>query len=119
MGKKGNPLTKTADGFDAIYTRICGELGIRTQVELAAALGIRQSSISDAKRRGAIPADWQLTLLETFGLNPTWLRTGQGPKCLVQTGSRIQPQGNIQQVQVLFDEFTRSASAAMGLGTQA
>ena len=33
----------------------------RTQAELAEFLGIKQSSISDAKRRKTIPPDWILT----------------------------------------------------------
>ena len=41
--------------FDAAYARICEVCGMKTQTELSAYLGIRQSSISDAKRRVA----WQ------------------------------------------------------------
>lgn len=50
-----------------------------TQVELAAFLGVRQSSISDAKKRKAIPADWLLTLLCKKYINPHWILTGEGP----------------------------------------
>lgn len=53
-----------------------------TQVELAAFLGIRQSSIADAKRRRAIPADWLLTLLCKKWINPHWILTGKGPRHL-------------------------------------
>lgn len=38
--------------------RVFEAAGCTTQVELAAFLGIQQSSISDAKKRKAIPADW-------------------------------------------------------------
>lgn len=38
---------------------------------LSAYLGIRQSSISDAKRRVVVPAAWLLTLLTREGVNPT------------------------------------------------
>lgn len=34
----------------------------RTQIALAELLGIKQSSISFAKRRGTIPADWLVKL---------------------------------------------------------
>ena len=57
--------------FDAAYARICEVCGMKTQTELSAYLGIRQSSISDAKRRVAVPAAWLLTLLTREGLNPT------------------------------------------------
>lgn len=51
----------------------------RTQAELAALLGIRQASISDAKRRQSIPAEWYLKLFEKLGVNPDWLKKGTGP----------------------------------------
>ena len=59
--------------FDAAYARICKVCGMKTQTELSAYLGIRQSSISDsdAKRRMMIPAAWLLTLLTREGVNPT------------------------------------------------
>ncbi len=69
--------------FDAAYARICEVCGMKTQTELSAYLGIRQSSISDAKRRVAVPAAWLLTLLTREGVNPTWILTGNGPRYLV------------------------------------
>ena len=69
--------------FDAAYARICEVCGMKTQTELSAYLGIRQSSISDAKRRMMIPAAWLLTLLTREGVNPTWILTGEGSKFLV------------------------------------
>ena len=69
--------------FDAAYARICEVCGMKTQTELSAYLGIRQSSISDAKRRMMIPAAWLLTLLTREGVNPTWVLTGEDSKFLV------------------------------------
>ena len=69
--------------FDAAYARICEVCGMKTQTELSAYLGIRPSSISDAKRRMMIPAAWLLTLLTREGVNPTWILTGEGSKFLV------------------------------------
>ncbi len=65
--------------FHQVYERIREATRARTQVELAKVLGIKQSSISDAKRRGSIPADWFLTLFEERGINPDWLKKGTGP----------------------------------------
>ena len=62
--------------------RIHAATNTRTQTELAALLNIRQSSISDAKRRNAIPSDWLVKLLRTRGLNPEWILTGQGSQYL-------------------------------------
>lgn len=56
--------------------------GCRTQVELAVFLGIKQSSIADAKKRGSIPADWLITLWRKKGVNPDWILTGQGARGL-------------------------------------
>lgn len=68
--------------FQEIFERICHITNTTTQVELAKLLGIRQSSISDAKRRSSIPAEWYMTLFEKFGLNPDWLKKGFGPMYL-------------------------------------
>lgn len=59
--------------------RIYKATGARTQVQVAAALGVRQSSISDAKKRCSIPSDWLLKLYRSHGLNPDWLAEGHEP----------------------------------------
>ena len=66
-------------GFTEIYERIKLATNCRTQVELAELLNIRQSSISDAKRRDSVPGDWYMKLFERFGLNPDWLKYGVEP----------------------------------------
>ncbi len=68
--------------FDEVFERIKLSTNTRTQVELADVLDIRQSSISDAKRRNSVPADWYMKLFERFGLNPDWLKKGTGPMYL-------------------------------------
>ena len=66
----------------ACLARVYEAVPCRTQVELAEFLGIRQSSISDAKKRGAVPAEWLLKLLLLKGINPVWVLTGQGSRWL-------------------------------------
>lgn len=68
--------------FDEIFERIKRATNTRTQMELADVLDIRQSSISDAKRRNSIPAEWYMKLFESFGLSPDWLKKGTGPMFL-------------------------------------
>jgi phage repressor protein C with HTH and peptisase S24 domain len=68
--------------FDEILDRIKKATGARTQVELANILAIRQSSISDAKRRNSVPSDWYLKLYRSHGLNPDWLSEGVEPMFL-------------------------------------
>lgn len=65
--------------YDQILKRIQAVTRTRTQIELAALLEIRQSSIADAKKRQSIPADWYLKLFEKLGVNPDWLKKGTGP----------------------------------------
>ena len=64
--------------FQDAYERILQSTGLRTQTDVAALLGVKQSSISDAKRRNHIPDSWILTLFNKKGLNPSWIRTGEG-----------------------------------------
>ena len=68
--------------FQDVYDRIQHATNAKTQTELAAVLEIRQSSISDAKRRDSVPSDWYMKLFEKFGLNPDWLKNGSGPMYL-------------------------------------
>lgn len=65
--------------FDEVFTRISSALGIHSRIELARLLSVRQSAISDARRRNAIPRGWLLKLRDQNGLNPDWLATGSGP----------------------------------------
>lgn len=88
--------------FTAAYARILEATGARTQAELAKTLGIRQSSISDAKCRNSLPACWLLQLYRSHRLNPDWILTGEGHKHLA-------PAGDTPEVQVIvkgLEEFT-------------
>lgn len=64
------------------FARLRAITKCRTQLELATLLGISQSSISDAQKRNAIPAEWLVKLLRMKGINPEWILTGFGPKKL-------------------------------------
>ena len=63
-------------------SRVIEAAGCRTDVELAAFLGTKQSLISDARRRNTVPAEWLIVLLRLKKINPDWILTGQGPRCL-------------------------------------
>lgn len=68
--------------YTEILHRIQAVTKTRTQNELAALLGISQSSVSDSKKRQTIPAEWYLKLFERLGINPDWLKKGAGPMYL-------------------------------------
>lgn len=68
--------------FEDVYKRIQQATNLRTQMEISNVLDIRQSSISDAKRRNSIPAEWCMKLFDKYGLNPDWLLKGTEPMML-------------------------------------
>ena len=57
--------------------------GKHTQTSLAELLGVKQSSVSDAKRRGKIPSSWLVILMRYKNANPEWILTGHGPALVV------------------------------------
>jgi len=64
--------------FDEFLKRVFTATGIESQIELAAALGINRSAITQARKKGAVPDKWLLGLFRKFGLNPDWLESGNG-----------------------------------------
>ncbi len=64
--------------FESFFERVTAATQIRSQTELAAVLGINRSAITQAKKKGTIPASWVLGLSRKFGLNPDWLERGTG-----------------------------------------
>lgn len=75
------------------YARVCEAAGSRSQIGVAEFLGIRQSSISDAKKRKALPPEWLLTVWEKTGISPEWIVTGQGYKYLAPTDENMRDLG--------------------------
>lgn len=68
--------------FAEAMSRIQHVTGCRTQSELAKFLGSRQSSIADAKKRGAILVEWLVKLLRLRAINADWILTGDGARQL-------------------------------------
>ncbi|MGE4293874.1 MAG: helix-turn-helix domain-containing protein [Desulfovibrio sp.] len=71
------------EDFEGALMRMHELYGTRTQVELAEALGVRQSSISDAKRRRSIPDGWLVSALSLKNASPGWILYGEEPRWLV------------------------------------
>ena len=105
--------------FESQYNRVLEIAECRTQVELAAVLEVRQSSISDAKRRQFVPPDWLMTLFEKKRTNPEWIRLGIGAKYLdpAETAEAMPHMAKVVEVrppqecsaQDLFNELVRRA----------
>jgi hypothetical protein len=70
------------NAFEDAFERIKKATGLRTQVEVAKLLDIRQSSISDAKRRKSVPDGWLIKLYQLYNLNPNWVLEGEQPQFL-------------------------------------
>lgn len=64
--------------FEGFFRRACQAAGVTSQAELAQLLGVDRSAVTQAKRKGAAPEKWALTLSRAFGLDPEWLVTGRG-----------------------------------------
>ncbi len=78
-------MSDTVFSFDAQYRRVFEAAECKTQVELADFLEVRQSSISDARRRQSIPAEWRVKLFAKKRINPEWVLCGAGGKYLMAT----------------------------------
>lgn len=93
--------------FEAAMERIQAVTGARTQVQLAEALEVRQSSISDAKRRCSIPDGWCVKLLRTHQVLPDWILTGEGPKFLGEAAG-VALRQTMEHVQALQADYAAS-----------
>jgi phage repressor protein C with HTH and peptisase S24 domain len=65
--------------FDTFIKRVYKATGMRSQSELADALCINRSAITQARNNQSIPDKWILHLYRSHGLNPDWLESGQEP----------------------------------------
>lgn len=64
--------------FADFFHRLQKETGIATQMDLAHALGVNRSAITQAKTRDAVPQKWILALARRYSLSPDWLEFGRG-----------------------------------------
>lgn len=68
--------------FEIFCKRAFEALGISSQIDLASALGLNRSAITQAKKKGVVPDKWLLILFSQHGVNPDWVETGKGPVLL-------------------------------------
>ncbi len=120
MPKKSTCYGSTPQNdFNAQFRRVFEAAECNTQVELAALLEVKQSSISDAKRRETVPPEWFLKLFDKKRINPDWIRYGAGVKYLSAMGpeqyvphviriSEVRPPKKCS-AQELFNELLRRA----------
>lgn len=75
--------------FEDFLKRVFEATGMNSQLELASALEINRSAITQARKKNAIPERWILQLYRKFGLNPDWLESGMGETFLRPGGSEF------------------------------
>ena len=79
--------------FESFLQRVFEATGLTSQNELAFALKINRSAITQARKKNAIPDKWILKLFRLYGLNPDWIETGIGPvftQTMEGSGSKYQ-----------------------------
>lgn len=64
--------------FVSFFERLLSRTDIATQMDLAKALGVNRSAVTQAKTRDAVPPKWILALSRRYGLAPDWLEFGLG-----------------------------------------
>jgi SOS-response transcriptional repressor LexA len=64
--------------FEDFFQRVVRVTDVRSQKQLADLLGVGPAAITLAKTRG-VPRSWSFEIASIFGLNPGWIKTGQGP----------------------------------------
>jgi phage repressor protein C with HTH and peptisase S24 domain len=84
--------------FESFLKRVFEATGITSQTELASALNINRSAITQARKKDSIPEKWILQLYRSFGLNPDWLETGAGQAFQKQSDSNDSIFKNIPKV---------------------
>jgi phage repressor protein C with HTH and peptisase S24 domain len=65
-------------GFEGFFLRACRVLGLGSQAELAALLGVHRSAVTQAKKKDAVPRAWVLAVSRRARVDPDWLEFGRG-----------------------------------------
>ena len=69
----------TISKFEFFLQRVFEATGFSSQNELANAIGVNRSAITQARKKGSIPDKWILKLYRLYGLNPDWIEAGIEP----------------------------------------
>ena len=65
--------------FEAQFERLKKASGVETDTAFASFLGLRQGSISGAKKKKQLPHAWFFQVAEKTGVSSDWLFWGRGP----------------------------------------
>ena len=73
-------MTDVVNQFNQRIKRLKETFGVITDIDLARALGIKQSSVASARERKSIPSKWIIENSDKHGISSDWLLYGEGPK---------------------------------------
>jgi len=101
--------------YESAMDRIHALTGTKTQVQLAEVLDVRQSSISDSKRRASIPPEWLLKLMRSHQIMPEWILTGQGPRLIGEAAPAAvaRVEGRLNDMTVVLQDTVDSITDAL------
>jgi hypothetical protein len=92
--------------FSAALERVMQAAGVTTQTGLAVFLGVSQSSVWDAMKRGeGIPAGWLVTMTERYGISPCWIKTGEEPQFFETALQKMSAERLLSEVGRRFDAW--------------
>ena len=95
-------------GFKDAFNRIRLETEIQNQEQLATFLGIKQASVSGAKKRGQFPRGWAEKVAKRYNLSYEWIMEGTEPKQIMSTADQ-------EEINIIFNQirfiFTQASPA--------
>lgn len=84
--------------FGDVYERMCFVTQVGTRTELADAVEIRPSDLSEAARRGEVSLVWLITLMEKYRASPVWVLNGEGETYLPTKLSAAQKKALLREI---------------------
>jgi len=88
--------------FKDAFNRIRLETEIQNQEQLAAFLGIKQASVSGAKKRGQFPRAWAEKVAKSYNLRYEWIMEGTEPKQIISNMDQEEINIIIDQIRFIF-----------------
>lgn len=93
--------------FDDVYERMCFVTQVGTRTELADAVEIRPSDLSEAARRGEVSLVWLITLMEKYRASPVWLLSGEGETYLPPKLSAAQKRALLREIIARLEDMAK------------
>ena len=84
--------------FKDAFNRIRLETEIQNQEQLATFLGIKQASVSGAKKRGQFPRAWAEKVAKQYSLRYEWIMEGTEPKRTISNTDQ-------EEINIVFDQI--------------